>query len=115
MKEKLMKIGNRVFVIISILLYQINTAYAGKISSSESVVTVKKGKRVLSQSGGQNIGELTNYFGDWLTKIGGLIMFAGAIMFALGWTRDDADSKTRGLMVLAAGALLVALRTFKWI
>lgn len=42
-------------------------------------------------------------------------MFSGALMFAFGWTRDDADNKTRGLQVMAAGALVVALKTFKWL
>lgn len=109
------KLKSKLYIFLNLLFLRINTVYAGSISSSNSVVTVKKGSRVLTQEGGKSIGELTDFFGDWLTKIGGIVMFSGALMFAFGWTRDDADNKTRGLQVMAAGALVVALKTFKWL
>lgn len=116
--EYLKKIKNKLYILVNLLflqLVQINTVYATKATSSNTVVTVKKGQRVLSEAGGNNIGELTNFFSNWLVKIGGIIMFYGAITFALGFTRDDADSKTKGLTVMAAGGLLIALKTFNWI
>lgn len=46
---------------------------------------------------------------DWLLKIGGIIALIGGVMFALGWQREDAEGKSRGLMTLMAGFMLVAL------
>lgn len=46
---------------------------------------------------------------DWLKKIGGVVMLVGGVMFALGWQREDAEGKTRGLQTLMAGAMLVGI------
>lgn len=46
---------------------------------------------------------------DWLKKIGAVVMLVGGVMFALGWQREDAEGKTRGLQTLMAGAMVVAL------
>ena len=46
---------------------------------------------------------------DWLAKIGGVVALVGGVLFALGWNRDDADGKSRGLMTLMAGFMLVAI------
>lgn len=50
---------------------------------------------------------------DWLTKIGGVIGLVGGVMFALGWQREDAEGKSRGLMTLMAGFMLVAIAQSK--
>ena len=50
---------------------------------------------------------------DWLLKIGGVVALIGAVMFALGWQRDDAEGKSRGLMTLMAGFMLVAIAQSK--
>lgn len=39
----------------------------------------------------------------WVQKLGLVIGFVGAIMFALGWRNDDADSKSRGIQTLISG------------
>ena len=36
-------------------------------------------------------------------------MMVGGVMFALGWQREDADGKTRGLQTLMAGAMVTAI------
>ena len=46
---------------------------------------------------------------DWLFKIGGVVALVGGVMFALGWQRDDSDSKTRGLQTMMAGFMVAAL------
>lgn len=46
---------------------------------------------------------------DWLLKIGGIIALIGGVMFALGWQREDAEGKSRGLMTTMAGFMLVAI------
>ena len=35
------------------------------------------------------------------------------VMFALGWQREDAEGKSRGLMTLMAGFMLVAIAQSK--
>lgn len=46
---------------------------------------------------------------DWLVKIGGVVALVGGVMFAMGWQREDAEGKTRGLMTILAGAMIAAL------
>ena len=36
-------------------------------------------------------------------------MLIGGIMFGLGFKNDDADSKTRGVQTLVAGAIVIAV------
>ena len=43
------------------------------------------------------------FFATWIGRIGLIVGFIGAIMFALAIKNDDADAKTRGLMTLASG------------
>ena len=40
-------------------------------------------------------------------------MLVGGVMFALGWQREDAEGKTRGLQTLMAGAMVMALGASK--
>lgn len=46
---------------------------------------------------------------DWLIKIGGVVMLVGAVMFALSWQRDDAEGKSRALMTVMAGGMVVGI------
>lgn len=50
---------------------------------------------------------------DWLLKIGGVVALIGAVMFALGWQRDDAEGKSRGLMTMMAGFMVIAISQSK--
>lgn len=45
----------------------------------------------------------------WVTRLGGVVMFVGGVMFGLGWKNDDADGKTRGVNTIIAGAIVVAV------
>ena len=65
---------------------------------------------------GSNTGSIDgfiNFACDWLTKIGGVVALVGGVMFALGWQREDAEGKSRGLMTLMAGFMLVAIAQSK--
>ena len=44
----------------------------------------------------------------WVTRLGGVVMFIGAIMFGLGWKSDDAEQKSRGVSTIIAGAIVTA-------
>lgn len=45
----------------------------------------------------------------WVTRLGGVIMFVGGIMFGLGWKSDDADQKSRGISTIISGAIVIAM------
>lgn len=50
---------------------------------------------------------------DWLLKIGGVVALIGAVMFALGWQREDAEGKSRGLLTMMAGFMVIAISQSK--
>lgn len=45
----------------------------------------------------------------WVTRLGGVVMFVGGIMFGLGWKNDDAEGKSRGISTIIAGGIVVAV------
>lgn len=69
--------------------------------------------RVFAASNTESIDSFIDFACDWLTKIGGVIALVGGVMFALGWQREDAEGKSRGLMTLMAGFMLVAIAQSK--
>ena len=69
--------------------------------------------QVYADSNTGSIDSFINFACDWLTKIGGVIALVGGVMFALGWQREDAEGKSRGLMTLMAGFMLVAIAQSK--
>lgn len=65
-------------------------------------------------SGGAGAGDaqfmaIIEFFATWIGRIGLIVGFIGAIMFALAIKNDDADAKTRGLMTLASGFVVFAV------
>lgn len=96
-KKTLKKIKEKLIVI--------GTTLTGTLILAES--------RVLAASNTESIDSFINFACDWLTKIGGVIALVGGVMFALGWQREDAEGKSRGLMTLMAGFMLVAIAQSK--
>ncbi|MCM1062304.1 MAG: hypothetical protein NC452_18755 [Eubacterium sp.] len=52
---------------------------------------------------------VVGFFATWIGRIGLVVGFVGAIMFALAIKNDDADAKTRGLMTLVSGFVVFAV------
>ena len=52
---------------------------------------------------------LANLIKTWATRLGGVVMFVGGIMFGLGWKSDDAEQKSRGISTIIAGAIVIAV------
>ena len=52
---------------------------------------------------------LSTLIGKWVLRLGGVVVFVGGVMFALGWKNDDAEQKTRGIQTIIAGAIVMAL------
>lgn len=66
-------------------------------------------------SGTDKIDGFIDFACDWLLKIGGTVALVGGVMFALGWQREDAEGKTRGLQTMMAGFMLAAIAGSKGI
>lgn len=85
------------------------TIFLGTLASTFILAST----RVYAASGTESIDAFISFACDWLTKIGGVIALIGGVMFALGWQREDAEGKSRGLMTLMAGFMLVAIAQSK--
>lgn len=81
----------------------------GSIATTLMIVNCK----VYAASNTDSIDGFIDFACDWLTKIGGVIGLVGGVMFALGWQREDAEGKSRGLMTLMAGFMLIAIAQSK--
>ncbi len=45
----------------------------------------------------------------WVTRLGGVVIFIGAIEFGLAWKNDDAEGKTKGMRTVIAGCIVFAI------
>lgn len=83
------------------MVLTINTIIMSILISSTRVYAVS--------SNTNSIDQFIDFICDWLQKIGGIVALVGGVIFALGWQREDAEGKSRGLMTLMAGFMLVAI------
>ena len=97
-----------------------NTKFTKKLPKFIATASVALSATVLSPvtvfaagSNTQSIDKFIDFACEWLIKIGGVIMLVGGVMFALGWQREDAEGKSRGLLTLMAGGMLAALGASK--
>ena len=85
-------------------------AKAGLIVNTTAMMMVLNMTNVLAvNSKTGSIDQFIDFVCDWLMKIGGVVGLVGGVLFALGWQRDDAEGKSRGLMTLMAGFMLIAI------
>ena len=99
------------------------TAYAADLNTAE-VLTTTHGIQALSQQqqqGGNNNGGTADSTGDavwsdiiatfvkWIQRLGYLVAFIGAIMFALAIKNNDAEAKQNGILTMVAGFIAVAV------
>ena len=50
-----------------------------------------------------------NFFITWIRRVGWMVAFVGAIMFALAIKNHDAEQKQAGLLTMIAGFVVAAL------
>lgn len=50
-----------------------------------------------------------NFFITWIRRVGWMVAFVGAIMFALSIKNHDAEQKQAGLLTMVAGFVVAAL------
>ena len=53
--------------------------------------------------------DLIKFFATWFGRLGLVVGFIGAIMFALAIRNEDADAKSRGLMTMISGFVVFAV------
>ena len=53
--------------------------------------------------------QISNLIQIWVTRLGGVVMFVGGVTFGLGWMHDDGAQKTKGISIVTAGAIVVAV------
>jgi len=94
MKNKFKKIICWMYMVICSFVISVNKVYA-------------------VGSGTTSIDGFITFVCDWLIKIGGVVALIGGVMFALGWQREDAEGKSRGLMTMMAGFMVIAISQSK--
>lgn len=45
----------------------------------------------------------------WVQRLGGAVIFIGAIEFGIAFKTDDAEAKTRGMRTVVAGCIVIAV------
>ena len=53
--------------------------------------------------------EIKNFMTTWIPRLGGAVIIIGLVFFGLGWIRDDAESKIRGIQIAIGGAIVTAV------
>lgn len=54
-------------------------------------------------------GNMMDMIKKWVTRLGGVVMIIGGVMFGLGWQREDASAKSNGVTTMMAGAIVIAV------
>lgn len=80
---------------------------------SNMVMADKKGVSDLDSAtdGDDAFTDIVTFFAKWIKRIGLLVAFVGAVMFALAIKNNDADQKQTGLLTMVAGFIVSALCT----
>lgn len=78
----------------------INTLIVGFLISSQPIY---------GANGTEKVAGFITFICDWLLIIGGVVALIGAVMFALGFQREDAEGKTRGLLTMMAGFMVIGI------
>lgn len=52
---------------------------------------------------------IANLIKTWVTRLGGVVMFIGGVMFGLGWKSEDPEQRSRGISTIIAGGIVVAV------
>ncbi len=99
------KCGHIISVISTVMTMQMMTAISAFADSGGGATS----GGLNGDAGEAQFYEVIDFFAKWIGRIGLVVGFVGAIMFALAIKNDDAEAKTRGLMTLASGFVVFAV------
>lgn len=91
---------------IQSVLLKFNVVFLGLVLSIDRVYAAPN-------TGTESMDGFIDFVCAWLLKIGGVVALVGAVLFALGWQRDDAEGKSRGLMTMMTGFMIMAISAAK--
>lgn len=94
------------------LMLSLTTALTMAMMSSVSAFAAPApgaGGGIGGDAGEAQFNAVISFFAVWIGRIGLVVGFIGAVMFALAIKNDDADAKTRGLMTMASGFVVFAV------
>lgn len=94
------------------LMLSLTTALTMGMMSSISAFAAPApgaGGGIGGDAGEAQFNAVISFFAVWIGRIGLVVGFIGAVMFALAIKNDDADAKTRGLMTMASGFVVFAV------
>lgn len=94
------------------IVAKLNPKFIMAVATLQSM-SVMNMMTVHADSNTNSIDTFIDFALDWIAKIGGVVALVGGVMFALSWQRDDAEGKSRALMTLMAGFMLVAISMSK--
>lgn len=103
--RKLSKIAIAINTAIMMGMFSAVNAFADE----PAVTTSGTSGGINGNEGVTNFNAIIQFFAEWIGRIGLVVGFVGAIMFALAIKNDDAEAKTRGLMTLASGFVVFAI------
>ena len=79
------------------------------LSAVNAFAAAEGGGSDFGNAGEAEFNKVIEFFATWIGRIGLVVGFVGAVMFALAIKNDDAEAKTRGLMTLASGFVVFAV------
>ena len=79
------------------------------IVNSVAIAFLYNKQVIYGSNGTERVGTFITFVCEWLLIIGGVVAMVGAVMFALGWQREDAEGKTKGLLTLMAGFMVIGI------
>lgn len=102
----------RLFVLLAVVL-TLGLVMAVPLSASAaelpSIPSVVMAGGAATGSADSSFSQVITFFVTWIGRIGGVIAFVGAIMFALSIKNNDADAKQQALLTMIAGFVAVAV------
>ena len=105
-----------IFTVLTFAIARPVTAHAATVDSDvvQIMAAQQQGGGDAGTGAGADAGDdvwnsVINTFVKWIKRLGFLVAFIGAVMFALGIKDADADSKQRGIMTMVAGFLVAGL------
>ena len=52
---------------------------------------------------------ITDEIKKWVTRLGGVAIFVGGVLFGLGWMQNDSREKIAGVSTIIAGGIVIAI------